>query len=292
MAGYVTEESYGREGTVETDERLGELVEHSEKIDQLAAALAKAEGEMHAVATDSLNTFYKRDGKPSPYASLAAVRAATIPDLSKYDLALTQYQKPRPFLEFEHTELKKQPSGEWRSFTYKVQCMAYLVTTVMHSSGQWIKSYLPIVCMWGDVQRVKGTITYLRRTAWESIVAIAQQEEDDDGNTATGRRVEDEDRRVHTRQGNGQRQEPQPQSQPQPQPQRSELTWGQRLQKWIDDEQKKDRASDFKAMALDIMKAQGYGENIAVMNKEQADVVYRHIMNYINASRAQSQAQS
>jgi len=59
-----------------------------------------------------------------------------------------------------------------------------IVTVLMHSSGQWLKSILPLNYAGLKVQELGSEITYMRRYALSSILGITTDEEDDDGQAA------------------------------------------------------------------------------------------------------------
>lgn len=128
----------------------------SEQINELATALSKAQGEMQAAIKDKVNPFFK-----SSYADLGSVWDAARPVLSKYGLCVMQT-----------TELT----------TDKI----VMVTTLAHTSGQWMKSYLPLNPSKNDSQGVGAAITYLRRYSLSAIVGVVC-DDDDDGETAVGR---------------------------------------------------------------------------------------------------------
>lgn len=130
----------------------------SEYIDQLMTALSKAQGEISGASKDSKNPFFK-----SRYADLSSVWEACRQSLSKHGLAVVQ--SPMPF------------NGG-----------LIMVTTLGHSSGQWIRSYLPIVSAKQDAQGIGSGITYTRRYALAAIVGVVpDDQEDDDGNKASGK---------------------------------------------------------------------------------------------------------
>lgn len=139
----------------------------SETISKLAEALAKAQGEMHNAAKDKDNPFFK-----STYADLASVWDACREALSKNGLCVVQ-------------PLHIEDSGRM-----------ILTTTLLHASGEWISSVLPILTAKNDPQSVGSSITYMRRFALSSLVGIAPAEkpseadvdEDDDGNAASDRK--------------------------------------------------------------------------------------------------------
>jgi hypothetical protein len=129
---------------------------HSENINELALALSKAQGEMKGAVKDSNNPFFK-----SKYADLSSVREACKDELSKNGLSISQI-------------MGASEQGEM-----------YLITMLLHSSGQWIKSMLPIKSANAKDSRVNeyhvlgSAITYLRRYAWSAIIGISTEEDDD-----------------------------------------------------------------------------------------------------------------
>ena len=129
----------------------------SEVINELAGALSKAQGEMQAAIKDKVNTFLK-----SSYADLGSVWDAARPVLSKYGLCVLQT-----------TELATDGK-------------IIMVTTLAHTSGQWMKSFLPLNPSKNDSQGIGAAITYLRRYSLSAIVGVVC-DDDDDGETAVGR---------------------------------------------------------------------------------------------------------
>lgn len=125
----------------------------SESIAAISAALAKAQGEMKNPTFDSKNPHFG-----NRYASLAAVRDAIVPALSKNGIAIVQH-------------LSGAETG--------VVCE----TVLMHSSGEWISSTLELPVGKHDAQGVGSAATYARRY---SAMAIAQVvgDTDDDANQA------------------------------------------------------------------------------------------------------------
>ena len=128
----------------------------SEQINELATALSKAQGEMQAAIKDKVNPFYK-----SYYADLGSVWDAARPVLSKYGLCVMQT-----------TEL--------------VADKTIMVTTLAHTSGQWVKSCLALNPSKNDSQGMGAAITYLRRYSLSAIVGVVC-DDDNDGETAVGR---------------------------------------------------------------------------------------------------------
>lgn len=127
----------------------------SEQINELATALAKAQGEITGALKDSANPFFK-----SKYADLASCWDACRLPLSKNGLAVTQF----PMTEATET---------------------FLVTILMHSSGQWMRSSLEVRPKDDTPQAMGSALTYARRYALTAVVGVAQV--DDDGNAASGK---------------------------------------------------------------------------------------------------------
>jgi hypothetical protein len=135
----------------------------SDCINELAAALCKAQSEIEGAREDCKNDYFR-----SKYADLASVWQACKKALVNNNLAVTQ---------IGDTE-GEQP---------------YLVTTLMHSSGQWISGRIPLILEKEDkesekkksgpnMQKLGSAITYARRYGLAAIVGVCP--EDDDGNMA------------------------------------------------------------------------------------------------------------
>lgn len=127
----------------------------SENLNELFAALAKAQAEMEVANLNSSNPFFK-----SAYAGLDSIVRASRPYLCKNGLSVTQ-----------RVLSNGNPS-------------MYLSTILGHSSGQWIESRMLINPAKPDVQSIGSYITYLRRYTYASIVGVIASEEDDDGEEA------------------------------------------------------------------------------------------------------------
>ncbi len=137
----------------------------SQTIGKLAAALSKAQGQMKPAPKDAENPYYK-----SRYADLASVWEAIREPLSKNDLAVIQTTE-----------------GEGEAMV--------LITTLMHSSGEWIRGLLKLTPvektdkegrrLKPDPQSVGSAISYARRYALSAILGVAA--DDDDGNAASGK---------------------------------------------------------------------------------------------------------
>jgi hypothetical protein len=125
----------------------------SPSIAALAAALAKAQGEMEGAAKANVNPHFK-----SKYADLASVWDACRAPLSKHGLSILQ--------------------------PVRADGPHVTVTTILaHSSGEWIEESLTMTAQQNTPQGVGSAITYGRRYGLAAMVGIAP--EDDDGNAAS-----------------------------------------------------------------------------------------------------------
>ena len=124
----------------------------SDEINEIAAALAKAQGEIEDASKTGLNPAFR-----SKYADLAAVRAVIREPLAKNNLAVTQFPSTN--------------SGE-----------VTVQTMLVHTSGQYVSCSLTMPCGKWDAHSIGSAITYARRYGLMSILCIAS--DDDDGNAA------------------------------------------------------------------------------------------------------------
>lgn len=136
----------------ETDQP-NQLPNQSSTIGKLAAALAKAQGQITSAAKTKMNPHFKSD-----YADLASIWGAVREPLSKNELAVVQTTLPS--------------SGG-----------VTLKTTLVHSSGEWISGELYLPAPKDNPQGYGSAMTYARRYALAAIVGIAQ--DDDDANKAS-----------------------------------------------------------------------------------------------------------
>jgi len=72
-----------------------------------------------------------------------------------------------------------------------------VVTTLAHSSGEWVRSRLPMQPKDMSPQAIGSTITYARRYALAAMVGLAQV--DDDAEAAQGRHKDEEEHRPEPR---------------------------------------------------------------------------------------------
>lgn len=126
----------------------------SETIGTLAAALAKAQGEIENAKFNRVNPHFK-----NKYADLTAIFDAVRSPLSKNELAVTQT------IEVRETGM-------------------VLSTKLMHSSGEWLGSEYPLPVS-ARPQEFGSALTYAKRYSLASIVGVSA-DEDDDANAAQG----------------------------------------------------------------------------------------------------------
>lgn len=131
------------------------MSEQSENIAELALALSKAQAVIGGAKKDSKNPFFKSD-----YADLESVWMACRKELTDNGLSVIQTMEPNP-------------EG------------VTVVTTLAHSSGQWMRGRLNLHPTKNDPQGIGSAITYGRRYALAAIVGVYQT--DDDGNAASGK---------------------------------------------------------------------------------------------------------
>ena len=123
----------------------------SEHINELASALAKAQGEFSTVPKGSVNPFFK-----SKYADLADVIKSAGPVLASHGLAVSQ------FISEDDT----------------------LTTYLIHESGQFIAHRANLHLVKDDPQSAGSATTYARRYGYMSCLGLVA-DEDDDGNRAS-----------------------------------------------------------------------------------------------------------
>ena len=131
------------------------MIETSAELNELAKALSLAQSEIMAASKDRENPYFK-----SSYATLASVWDACRGPLTKNGLSVTQ--------------LPVNQNGT-----------VGVVTTLLHGSGQWMRSVLFATPEKNTPQAIGSTLTYVRRYALSAVVGVAP--EDDDGNEGSGK---------------------------------------------------------------------------------------------------------
>jgi hypothetical protein len=120
----------------------------SEQINEIATALAKAQGEVENATKNAKNPHFKND-----YADLAEVLATVRPVLSKHGIAVVQMTAIEGDAMVLHTRL-------------------------IHTSGQWLESVHPVSKLPERPQTIGANETYARRYSLAAICGIAQADDD------------------------------------------------------------------------------------------------------------------
>jgi len=136
-------------------EQQQENTNHSQSIGELMAALAKAQGEIVSGIKNKSNPFFK-----SKFLDLPAVWEVIRKPLSINGLSIVQTVEGT-------TE------------------QLYLLTILGHSSGQWIKSRMPLILVKKTPQEMGSSISYSRRYSLMALIGVCAEDEDDDGEAAT-----------------------------------------------------------------------------------------------------------
>lgn len=129
---------------------------HSENINELVAALSKAQAKIKSAVKDSANPYFK-----SKYADLAGIWDACQVPLTENGLAFSSM------------------------FFVNEMGQPCIMSMLMHGSGQWIRSVLPLNPVKNDPQGVGSAITYYRRYTLAAMVGVTT--DDDDGEGAMNR---------------------------------------------------------------------------------------------------------
>jgi ERF superfamily len=127
----------------------------SPQIDALAAALAKAQGEMSPASKDSTNPHFR-----TKYADLASAWLAAQGPISRNGLSVIQGFEPGP------------------------DKSLVINTMLAHTSGQWVESTLVFYPLDFKPQTLGSCITYGRRYSLMAILGIVP-DDDDDGNASS-----------------------------------------------------------------------------------------------------------
>ncbi len=131
----------------------------SESITNLATALAMAQMNIKGAIKDSANPFFK-----SKYADLSSVVEAIRPAFGQCGLSYIQRIEPS-----DRDEVRVE-------------------TILLHASGEWLSCgvlNLPVSKV--DAQGYGSALTYARRYSLAAAAGVAPENEDDDGNAASGK---------------------------------------------------------------------------------------------------------
>lgn len=121
----------------------------SEAIDKLLASLKKAQSEFPAIPKNGYNPHFK-----SKYTLLDDVIALCSPVLHKNDLLVTQTTAIDPMLNNR------------------------LITTLFHTSGQFIQSEITLINKAGTDQGIGSSISYCRRYSWIAMLGLSDNDDD------------------------------------------------------------------------------------------------------------------
>lgn len=140
-------------------------------------------------------------------------------DIGEISHALMQFQKDCPVLEFDGEAALKGTSKAGKDYEYKYKYLTFpklrsdtkehlaannlaifqttcsidgqfnVVTTLSHTSGQWIRGFYPVVADMKDPQKVGSAMSYAKRYAMSAILGVVA-EADDDGNYGNQSRQE------------------------------------------------------------------------------------------------------
>ena len=124
----------------------------SENINEIAAALSKAQGQMTGAIKGAANTFFK-----SKYSDLASIIEAISGPFKDNDLSFIQ-----------------SPGIS--------DGMVTVATRIMHNSGQWIEGEIQLPAGKPDAQGFGSSITYAKRYALQGMAGVPSV--DDDGQAA------------------------------------------------------------------------------------------------------------
>lgn len=139
----------------------------SESISELAPAFALAQGAFPEIPRNrTVRVTLKAGGTYTfAYATLDAILDAVRKPLAEHGLSLTCY-------------MTADEKGD------------VCVSRLLHSSGQWMECYFPIIVESGaDAQRWGSGLTYAKRNSIACLLAL-HADEDDDGNAAAGHELE------------------------------------------------------------------------------------------------------
>ena len=129
---------------------------HSEQLNELATALAKAQAELSTAEADGVgHVGTATNGRSYRYARLASVWDTIRKPLTTHGLAVTQTCEP-------------SNRGELR-----------LTTTLLHESGQWISGTEMVPMPVQTPQGYGSALTYARRYGLAAIVGVCVDDDDD-----------------------------------------------------------------------------------------------------------------
>jgi len=134
----------------------------SKDIDQLSTALAEAQKEIKGARKSSQGYKWK-------YADLHTVIESSFPHLTKFGLSIVQGCN-------------------------KSTDTFYVTTTLLHKSGQWIRSWIRIPVAKLNAQEIGTATTYGRRYGLAAMVGISQYDDDGQENKTRLNEIEEKEK--------------------------------------------------------------------------------------------------
>lgn len=136
-------------------------MKQSESIAKLAAALVLAQGDLRPITKDAKNPHFG-----SRFASLDGIIEQVRPVLASHGLAIVQGT----------TTPESDANAKATAFTVE--------TTILHESGEWVRTAVMIPLQKADPQGAGSALTYGRRYGLSAALSLAT-DEDDDGNNGS-----------------------------------------------------------------------------------------------------------
>lgn len=136
-------------------------MKQSESIAKLAVALVAAQGELRPITKDAKNPHFN-----SKFASLDGIIEQVRPILASHGLAVVQGT----------TTPESDANAKATAFTVE--------TTILHESGEWVRTAVMIPLQKADPQGAGSALTYGRRYGLSAALSLAT-DEDDDGNNGS-----------------------------------------------------------------------------------------------------------
>ncbi|HZU46881.1 MAG TPA: ERF family protein [Mycobacterium sp.] len=138
------------------------MTSHSDDLNELAAALAKTQSQLHSVTANEVGQLESATGERSyRYATLSSIWDVVRKPLTDNGLAVLQTCEPGS-------------RGELR-----------LTTTLLHQSGQWVSGteLMPLPVL--TPQGYGSALTYARRYGLAALLGVCVDDDDDDGTSAS-----------------------------------------------------------------------------------------------------------
>ena len=131
-------------------------MKQSEQINELAAALAKAQAVMPKAKMSGVNSRFadKATGKTGAYATLDDIRDAVKDTLTANGISYTQHP-------------------------YSINGEVGVETMLIHSSGQWMRSKFGVPAAQHNPQAYGSLLTYVRKFALAAAAGVSTQEDTD-----------------------------------------------------------------------------------------------------------------